>query len=372
MTNRQYRICTRCIMDSDDDPYITFDDSGVCNHCHTYEEVSKKRLLYLNKSEKELSAIIEKIKQAGKNNRYDCIVGLSGGGDSTYVAYLAKKLGLRPLAVHLDNGWNSGLAVTNIKNALNKLEFDLYTYVIDWKEFSDMQMAYIKASVVDIEALTDHAIIATLTRAAKDLKIKYILSGESTETEGVLPDSWVHMKSDHINIKAIHKRFGKIKRQTFPLMSYQNQLLTEKLLNIQYVPILDYVSYNKAEAKKIILSELNWQDYGGKHYESIFTRFYQSYILPRKFNIDKRKSHLSTLICSNQLSRDEALNQIAAPPYPEDLLREDKEYVLKKFNVTEAEFDRLMAVPPVPHTAYPSVLNILKRLNRVKKFIKRR
>lgn len=362
MNNRIYQICSRCIMDNNDDPFVVFDVNGVCNHCHTYDEVSDIRLKYRNKGEKEMSEIVEKIKRDGQGSEYDCVIGLSGGVDSTYVAYISKKLGLRPLAVHLDNGWNSELAVINIQNTLDNLGIDLYTYVINWKEFRDMQMAYIKASVVDIEALTDHAITSTLFDVAGRFNIKYVLSGENMETEGVLPDSWVHMKHDHINIKAIHKKFGKIKRKTFPLMSYQKYLLSQKFFNITFVPILNYLPYKKDEAKKLIQVELNWRDYGGKHFESIFTRFYQSYILPTKFKIDKRKSHFSTLICAGQMSREQALRRISEPPCAEDVLQADKEYILKKFNVSEPEFDYLMRQEPIPHTDYPSVVNILKRI----------
>ena len=356
-------------MDNNDDSFITFDDEGICNHCHLYREVSKDRLMYQGKENNELVRIADEIKQKGRGKDYDCIIGLSGGVDSTYVAYLSKELGLRPLAVHLDNGWNSELAVINIQNVLDALGLDLYTYVINWKEFRDLQMSFIKASVVDIEILTDQAINAVLFNISRKFGVKYILSGENMETEGIMPASWVHMKSDHINIRAIHKRYGNLKLKTFPILSYQNYLFLQRFLKIQYIPILDYLPYKKEKAKKTIEEKLYWRDYGGKHYESIFTRFYQSYILPKKFNIDKRKSHLSTLICSGQMSRKDALIEISNPPYPENLLLEDKEYILKKFGLSESGFDSLMNEAPIEHTEYPSVVNILKKLGRIKRIV---
>ncbi len=359
-------------MDNDSDPTIFFDSEGICNHCRIYDKIRQKRLLYLKTGEDELLKIVEEIKRKGKEKEYDCIIGVSGGLDSSYVAYLCKELNLRPLAVHLDNGWNSDLAVKNIRNALDKLNIDLYTYVINWKEFRDLQMAYIRASVVDIEALTDHAIVATLFNAAKKFNVRYILSGENMETEGILPDSWVHMKLDHINIKAIHKRYGKVKRKTFPLMSYQKFLFLEKVFKIKYVPILNYVPYEKERAKNILKEKLNWSDYGGKHHESVFTRFYQSYILPKKFNIDKRKSHFSTLVCAGQMTRESALEEISQPPYPDILLQEEKQYILKKFDISEVEFDKIMRDAPIVHTHYPSIINIFSMFKKILSPIRRK
>jgi N-acetyl sugar amidotransferase len=315
-----------------------------------------------------LAALVAEIKAAGRDCDYDCVVGASGGVDSTYVAYLTKDLGLRALVVHCDNGWNSELAVKNIENIVKKLDFDLFTYVINWDEFKDLQMSYLKASVVDIEALTDHAITASLFQVAARHRIKYILSGENMVTEGVLPARWVHNKNDLINIKAIHRRFGQLRLKTFPTLGFTKKLYYQKVRRIRSVPILNYVEFVKEDAKKIITEELGWRDYGGKHHESIFTRFYQSYILPVKFGIDKRKSHLSTLICSGQMTRAEALKRIQDDPIDADTLYSDKEYIIKKFGLTAASFDELMSLPVKQHTEYASMLNIYRRLRPIAKF----
>lgn len=367
---REYQICTRCILDTNDDPEIAFDQSGVCNHCATYDRVSESRLAGGNQRESRLEALLERIKAAGKKRDYDCVVGVSGGVDSTYVACLAKQYGLRALAVHCDNGWNSELAVKNIENIVKKLSFDLYTHVINWDEFRDLQLSYLKASVVDIEAVTDHAIVATLYQVAVKNKIKYILSGENIATEGLLPQHWVHNKNDLINIKAIHRRFGSIRLKTYPTLGFRKNLLYQRLLGINYVAILDYVDYVKDDAKEIIIDELGWRDYGGKHYESIFTRFYQSYILPRKFSIDKRKSHLSSLICSGQMSREAALEKAGEEIIDNDLLGSDKEYVIKKFGLTAQSFEEIMALPIKRHTDYPSILNVYRRFRPAYRKIK--
>jgi N-acetyl sugar amidotransferase len=357
------RSCTRCILTLSDEPSLRFDEQGVCSICNLYDE-RKESLISKNK-ETAFAKLIHKIKEDGKNAEYDCIVGLSGGVDSTYVACLAKQHGLRPLAVHLDNGWNSELAIINIQRILDSLQIDLYTYVIDWEEFKDLQRAYIKASVIDIEALTDHAITATLYAAARKFKIKHVLTGETFETEGILPASWVHIKLDHVNIKAIHKKFGTLPMRTFPLMNYFSYLYLSRYNSVFFDPILNYVPYNKKEIKNRITSELGWRDYGGKHHESIFTRFYQTYILPVKFGVDKRKSHYSTLICAGQITREEALELMNEPVASPLKLRADKIYVMKKLGFSEEEFDYFMQVLAKPHTDFPSVIHILDRMKKL-------
>ena len=230
--------------------------------------------------------ILKKIKDNGKGKKYDVLIGLSGGVDSTYVAYLCAKYKLNVLAVHLDNGWNSEIAVANIKRIIKNTGFDLITHVINWKEFKDLQRSYFKANVIDIEALTDHAIFTIMEQIAVKDNIKYILSGSSITTEGRLPESWVHNKWDSINIKAIHKKFGEIKLETFPIRNYVLGEILHKINGLKTIDILNYIPYDKASAKNLIQEEYNWKDYGGKHHESIFTRFYQSYILPYKFGVD--------------------------------------------------------------------------------------
>ncbi len=371
LDDEMYRECSRCILDNIDYPEITFNEVGVCNMCESYDEMSAKHILIDSKKKTELKKLVDEVKEQGKDLEYDCIIGLSGGVDSSFVAYEAKHLGLRPLIVHLDNGWNSELAVKNIENIVRKLGFDLYTHVINWNEFKDLQLSFFKASVVDIEVLTDHAITAILLKMASKHGIKYILSGENIVTEGRLPPNWVHFKNDLINIRDIHKKYGRVPIKTFPTLGIGKLFYYQKIIGISTIPLLDYIDYNKQKAKEIIMNELEWRDYGGKHYESVFTRFYQSYILPVKFHADKRKSHYSTLICSGQLTRNEALELMKLPIYDQLKLNEDKEYVIKKLGLTEKEFDEMMKQPIRQHTEFRSVINYYNKLSVLKKIFKK-
>jgi N-acetyl sugar amidotransferase len=371
LDDEMYRVCSRCIIDNIDYPEIEFDNVGVCNICKAYDNVSTKYLLSDIEKEKKLTGLINELKESRKNHEYDCIIGASGGVDSCYVVYKAKEFGLRPLIVHLDNGWNSELAVKNIENMVRKLGFDLYTHVINWNEFKDLQLSFFKASVIDIELLTDHAISAILLEMASKHGIKYILSGENIVTEGRLPPNWVHYKNDLINIKDIHNKFGKVLIKTFPTLGIGKLFYYQRIKKIKNIQLLDYLDYNKQKAKEIITRELEWRDYGGKHYESVFTRFYQSYILPVKFHADKRKSHYSTLICSGQLTRVEALELMRLPIYEKEKLSEDKQYVIKKLGLTENEFDTMMKQPARRHTDFSSVTNYINKLSFIKNLLKK-
>jgi N-acetyl sugar amidotransferase len=355
-----YLQCSRCLLDVHDDSNIYFDEAGVCSYCRAYELQESKFVKQGIEGEQTLVRLVEQIKKAGIGQAYDCIIGLSGGVDSTYLAYKAKQLGLRPLAVHFDNGWNSELAIKNIENIITKLNFDLYTFVVDWAEFRSLQLAFLKASVVDIELVTDHAIITTLYKLAIKHKIKYILSGTNVVTEAILPLSWIHDKKDHVHIRAINEQFGDLPLKTFPLF---NSMLKWMVIwkKIESVSLLNLMPYNKEEVKSIIERELHWRDYGGKHYESVFTRFYQGYILPYKFGIDKRKAHLSNLICSRQLTREQALEEIRKPSYDPAIFKSDYEFVLKKLGLTADEFESIMKLPVKKHTDYPIEYSIYDR-----------
>lgn len=351
------KVCLCCVMDNNGDMGIIFDESGVCNYCsEAKENVSKWG--NTNHSSTLLDKIIENIKASGRNKKYDCIIGCSGGIDSTYLAYKAKKLGLRPLIVHYDNGWNSETSVGNIQNIIQKLELDLHTHVNDWEEFKDIQRAFFKANVLDIELITDQAILCILLRLAKKHKVKYLITGHNIHSESILPPSWYHLKIDSRNIWDIHRKFGKVKMKTYPIMFFQERYLIDKYSPVKTVHLLNYLPYNKKEARKLLEENLGWKDYGGKHFESIFTRFYQGYILPNKFNIDKRKAHLSSLIISGQISREEALEELERPPYSPDQMEEDKNYVIKKLGLTPEEFDEYMKAEPVPHTHYKSYISL--------------
>lgn len=348
---KPYQQCSISVMDTISDPDIFFDKDGICNYYHEYK-VEEHKLFQDNKDGNKLSEIVEVIKKSGAKNKYDCITGVSGGVDSTYLALQAKKLGLRPLIVHFDNSWNSEIAVKNIENIISKLGFDLYTLVVDWEEFRDLQLAYLKASVVDIEAITDHAIMGTIYKLAAQNNIKYILSGNNLVTEYVLPGHWIFNKADHINIQAIHKVYGNRPLKTYPFYDNRAKHYYKKVKGIQTIQLLDFLHYDKREVKETIIKELNWKDYGGKHYESVFTRFYQGYILPVKFGIDKRKAHLSNLIFSNQMSKQTAMQILQQPIYDEKQLSEDYEFVLKKFGLNDEEFKRILNQPRREHTEF--------------------
>ena len=351
-------------MDNIADPDIAFDDNGICNYYYEYLEAERTLVFTGAEGEERLKELVTKIKAAGAGKQYDCLIGLSGGVDSTYVAYLTKQLGLKPLAVHLDNGWNSELAVKNIENIISKLNIDLYTLVINWEEFKDIQLSYLKASVVDIEVVSDHAIFATMYKLAKEKNIGYILSGTNVVTEYIMPRSWLYKKMDFANLRDIHKQYGTVKLKTYPTFDFKKHVYYSAVLKLVPISILNYVPYNKAAVKELIARELNWRDYGGKHYESVFTKFYQAYILPEKFKIDKRKAHYSTLICAGQMTRDTALAELKKPIYPENELKQDKEYVLKKFGLTEAEFTEIMASPPRPHEEFETDTHLKDRYMR--------
>lgn len=353
--NRSYRQCSLSVMDTIADPNITFDDKGVCNYYYEYKKAEAEQVFKGKEGRRRLKAITAQIKQAGQGKPYDCILGLSGGVDSTYLCLLAKEQGLRPLIVHCDNGWNSELAQHNIEQTVNRLGFDLFTYVINWEEFRELQLSYLKASVVDIEVLTDHAFMAVLYEQARKWKIKYVLAGMNIVTEQVLPSYWIYNKGDAKNIKDIQRKHGKIplnELKSFPFLNYQTKRYCDDILKMEVVMPLNYVDYVYDTVKERIKTELNWRDYGGKHYESVWTRFYQGYILPAKFNIDKRKAHFSNLVFSGQMSKDEASVKLAEPGYPPRLLQDDMEFVVKKFGLTRQELDQIMQQPRREHAEY--------------------
>lgn len=355
-----YRICNQCVMDTVGNPEITFDDNGVCNYCHEYKDKARTRLLPLDKREQAFNEISNKIKNSGK--RYDCLIGVSGGVDSTYTAYLVKSLGLNPLAVHFDNGWNSELAVHNIQKTLEKLNIDLHTFVIDWEEFKDIQLSFLKASTPDGEIPTDHAILATLYKVASKYGIKYIISGNNFKTEGVMPRLWAYGHIDVKYLKSVHHKFGSKPFKSFPFLPISKFLWHTLFSGIKLVNILNYIDYNKDKAMEVLQNKLGWQYYGGKHYESVYTKFYQGYILPRKFGIDKRKLHLSALILSGEILRGKAIEELKQPIYPIDQVDEDREYVIKKFNISETEFDEIMKTTPKSFMDYNNNYDLHEKL----------
>ena len=347
---RPYQICTVTVMDTTD-PDIRFDGAGVCNYVAEYRAF-KAALPGAEERQLLLEERIARIKQLGEGRDYDCVLGLSGGVDSSYMAYLAKQYELRPLVVHFDNGWNSELAVKNIEELVTRLGFDLQTLVMDWEEFRDLQRSYFLASVIDIEVPTDQMILGTVHRLAAKHRIRTILTGTNHATEWLLPKSWIYRKADAVNMRAIHARFGTIPLERSPTFGVRDQLLYTYLRGIRSFAILDHVEYGKARAKSLLMEQLGWRDYGGKHYESVFTRFYQGHVLPRKFGVDKRRAHLSNLILSGEITRDEALDELEQPTYDPGLQQQDLQYVSKKLGFTVEEMGEILQRDPIPHEAY--------------------
>ncbi len=365
-----YRICTKTVMDTSDTE-IFFDEYGISNHWYEYKK--KEKTLIYNKSSTHFESIIKKIK--GNKKKYNCLIGLSGGVDSSYIAHLAGKNELNPLIVHFDNGWNSELSVYNIEKIINKYNFDLYTVVVDWEEFKDLQLSFFKASVPNIEIPTDHAIIATLYKIARKYKIKYILSGSNIATEGILPRSWGYDASDYSHIKHIHKKFGKKSLKSYPKLTLTSLFVSKFIYRIRKVNILNLIDYNKEKAIQELSDEIGWRKYDGKHYESIFTQFFQAYVLPKKFGIDKRRAHFSTLICSGQMAREEALLKLNEPLYNPIQLKEHIDFICKKFSINETELNSLMNSEPKSHELYYSnkkIFDLLRSLSiKFKKILKK-
>ena len=364
------RVCARCVMDTSDED-ITFDADGRCSHCAHYAQRARTELFEGAEGERRLDAIVQRIRRDGRGRSYDCIIGVSGGADSSYVAYLVKQRGLRPLAVHLDNGWNSELAVHNVSKLLNALGIDLYTHVIDWEEFRDLQLAFLKAGVANCEAPTDHAITALLYRIAAREGVRHIISGSNVVGEAILPASWGYDNKDWRQIRAIHRRFGTIPLRTYPHLTAGHFAYYTFVRGIRFVRILNHVRYVKKDAIGLMERELGWRNYGAKHHESIYTRFFQAYLLPTKFGIDKRRAHFSTLICSGQMTREEALVQLAQPPCPPQQVRDDREFVIKKLGLSADEFDRIVSAPPKSHKDYPSNRVVFEKLGFLVRFAKR-
>lgn len=351
-----YQVCKRCVMDTSD-PKIEFDEEGICSHCHRYDTLAKPIVdrADAGAAASDLARVVDAIRKAGCGKEYDCVIGLSGGVDSTYVALKVKEYGLRPLAVHFDSGWNSELAVNNIENIVKRLDIDLVTFVVDWEEMSDLQQAFFKAGVANCDTPTDHAFLAVLYDTAAKHGIRHVVTGTNFATEFILPSSWGYSPADLTHLRAIHKRFGRRPLVTYPTLGFFARYFYYPVIKrLRTIRILNLMPYNKAAVKKTITEKLGWRDYGGKHYESIFTRFFQAYYLPVKFGYDKRRAHLSSLIVSGQMTREDALRELDAPTYPPERLAEDKEFVAKKIGLPLNEFDAIMSAPPHDFSEYPT------------------
>lgn len=348
-------ICTRCVCDTTI-PEIVFDEQGVCQFCKMHDLMIARYPLN-EKSDRELQKLIARIKASGKNKPYDCVIGVSGGTDSTYMLYLAVKAGLRPLAVHFDNGWNSEIAVRNIQNTTNKLKVDLETVVADWEEFKDLQIAFLKASVSDAEIPTDVAIHAVLHDVASKEGIKYVFFGHSFRNEGIVPVSWTYMEGKYVS--SVHQKFGHKKITSFPNITLWTLFYYRVIRRIKCLPFINYFKYEKTNIKQLLEQELGWRYYGGHHHESMYTKFFQSYYLPKKFNIDKRKLEYAAFIRTGLMTREEALKELNTPyPYEEEIV----DYVMQKLGLTRDEFKAIMEAPRKSFHDYPTYYPFLKFL----------
>lgn len=351
--DRPYQRCTRCVMDTTD-PEISFDAHGVCSHCRHFDRQIRVVWPTPEAGARQLELTLAKMKAEGRGKRYDCIIGLSGGVDSSYLCTKAFEWGLRPLAVHVDAGWNSELAVMNIEQICKRLDIDLVTHVVDWEQMRDMQLAFLRSNLANQDVPQDHAFFAALYGYAENAGIKHVLSGRNYATESVLPAAWGYTAMDATHIRAIHKRFGTGPRDQFPIVSfYRHYIKHRHLLGMKDIALLNMIPYDKRAAIEVLERDYGWRYYGGKHYESRWTRFFQAYYLPYKFGYDKRKAHLSSMVVCGQITRDEALDELKRPLYDPKQLAEDKQFVSKKLGITVEELDALIAQPPRHFTEFP-------------------
>ena len=350
------QVCTNCVMDATD-PKITFDGNGVCDNCNSFYKNVQPNWHTDERGENQLKRLIEDIKEKGKRHDFDCIMGMSGGLDSSYLLHVAvAKYGLRPLVFHVDGGWNSQMAVNNIEVMVEKLSLDLYTEVINWEEMKDLQLAFFKSGVSHLDVPQDHAFIATLYHFAYKHKIKYILNGGNYSTECVRnPLEWLYYGSDTRQLRDIHGQFGTRPLKTYPITNILwHKVYLRYLRGIKVVKPLNLVPYTRQNAIDTLTEEYGWQSYPQKHFESRFTKFFEAYWLPKKFGFDTRKVQFSSLILTGQLSRDEALSKLARSPYDEAEIKHDFEYIATKLGISVDELQSYMDQPNKSHRDYKS------------------
>ncbi len=348
--------CRTCILD-DTVSDIIFDKMGDCNYCKYHQRMSEN-FPQGRKGRQEIKKLVHSIKNK-QSGRYDSIIGVSGGVDSTYTLYMAKKLGLSPLAVHVDNGWNSELAVKNIELVTKKLDVDLETIILDWNMFRDIQYSFLQASVPDGEIPSDIALQASLFDVANKYNVKYIIYGYNFREQGISPISWTYMDGKYI--RSVHETFSSKKLTSYPNLSISKLIYSTVIRGVRTVSFLEYIDYDISKVKNLLMKKLKWRPYEGKHYESNYTKFFQGYILPTKFNIDKRKIYLSTQIREKKISKDDAIKIIkTTPPMSVENFDIDKKYILKKLRITDEEFLRIMNLPPKSFNSYGTYLDVIK------------
>jgi N-acetyl sugar amidotransferase len=365
---KKYQQCTRCVMDTSDRT-ISFDSDGVCSHCREFDEVTSKDWFPNEEGTKRLSKIIDQIRKDGKGREYDCIIGLSGGVDSSYMAIKVHEWGLRPLVVHVDAGWNSELAVANIEKIVKYCNYDLHTHVVDWEEMRDLHLAYLRAGISNQDVPQDHVFFASLYHFATRNDIRHILSGGNVATESVSPKSWHGSAMDAINLKAIHRTFGRLPLKSYSTISFFDYYLWYPFFKkMRTTRPLNYMNYNKNAAMAELEQTIGWRSYGRKHGESLFTKFFQNHYLPLKFGYDKRLPHFSSLILSGQMTRVEALKKLSEPLYDAQELGVDVEYLCKKLRISVAQLDEFITGPNHEYSEFPNwdrKHRIVKKLQRL-------
>jgi N-acetyl sugar amidotransferase len=354
MINRLYQICCNCVMDTSDSR-ITFDGDGVCDHCMNFYKNVKPHWNTDGRGTAELEELVKEIKRSGEGKDFDCVLGISGGVDSSYMLHVAvKEFGLRPLVFHVDGGWNSELAVHNIEVMVDKLGLDLYTEVIDWEEMRDFQLAFFKSGVPHIDIPQDHAFIAVLYNFADKYDVKYILNGGNFSTECVRnPMEWLYYGTDMVQLKDIHRKFGTIPFRRYPLSSIlRHKFYLRYIKGIKVVKPLNYIPYIKKDAVKLLTEKYGWREYPQKHFESRFTKFYEGYWLPVRFGYDTRRVQYSSLILTGQMTREEALDRLKVPAYDPETIGDEFKYIAAKLNITEEELRSYMNAPKKSYKDY--------------------
>jgi N-acetyl sugar amidotransferase len=349
--HRPFQRCTKTVMDTSD-PNITFDDKGICHYWHQYQEYDAS-LGPMEERKKRFEKTVEEVKEAGKGKPYDCLIGVSGGIDSTYVALIVKEYGLRPLAVHFDGGWDNDYGRHNMKILEDNLGLEIHTLKVAFEEIRDLLLAYLRASVVDIGVYADHAITATMYNLAAKNKVEYVFHGNNYRTEFIAPKAWIYNKSDLINLRDIHSKFGRLKSlPTYPTYGFFDQIRFQTFHRLKTVEVLDHFEFETKKIEQLLSEKLDWRPYPRKHGESLFTTFMQNYIYPEKFGVDKRIIHLSSLICSGQMTREKALKILEQPLYDKKEFEQDLEIVLQRLQLSRGEFEEIMNAPIKSHFDY--------------------
>ena len=366
-----YKICNRCIMDTTSDPNLELDENGVCNYCREYDIAYKENLKNRENGEQQLADLISKIKAECKNDPYDCALGISGGVDSSYLLYLCHQYGLRVLAVHVDAGWNSELAVQNIEKMCSKLGYDLQTVVVDWPTVKELQRAYMFSGLGNQDVPQDHCMNAGVWDYCRKYHIKYMLNGWNLATEGILSHAYQQNPYDWINIKAVYKQFGrgKVSLKKYPHITFWDQYIGhEYFYPVKQIRPLLYIDYHKKDAIALLEKEFGWKYYGGKHFESRFTKFFQEVYLPKKYGWEKRRDHISSLIVGGEMTREEGLAEMQIPTSTPEQLAEETEYVLKKLDISQSEWEQILAAPNKTIDDYPNELKLKRTMQSIKHF----